>query len=188
MRPVARKGLRTIGAALAAFAAAAPAWAAPVATVSAQVVRPVELTWVQDLDLGTITLGPGTWSGATVGISQTGVFSCSNANVTCTGTTSVAQYTVVGTNKQVDPDPRSERHSGQPERPDQDADADRGQPRLGHADQLRQAGHHIQPRRVHFGELQHAVRRLYRHVRRHRRLLSGARSAGAHFTVMVDRK
>ena len=56
---------------------------------------------MQDLDLGTITLGPGTWGGATVGISKTGVFSCTNANVTCTGATSNAQYTVVGTNKQL---------------------------------------------------------------------------------------
>jgi len=86
---------------VAAFAAAAPAYAAPVATVSAQIVRSLELTWVQDLSLGTITLGPGTWSGATIGISKTGAFSCSNSNVTCTGTTSVAQYTVVGTNKQL---------------------------------------------------------------------------------------
>jgi hypothetical protein len=87
--------------AIAALAASAPACAAPVATVSAQIVRPLELTWVQDLDLGNITLGPGNWSSATIGISRTGVFSCSNANVTCTGATSVAKYTVVGTNKQV---------------------------------------------------------------------------------------
>ena len=101
MRPVALKGLRTIGAMLAALAAAAPACAAPVATVSANIVRPITLTWLQDLDLGTITLGPGTWSGATVAISQAGVLSCSNPNVTCSGPTKVAQYNVIGTNKQV---------------------------------------------------------------------------------------
>jgi len=101
VRPVARKGLRTIGAMLAALAAAAPACAAPVATVSANIVRPITLTWLQDLDLGTITLGPGTWSGATVAISQAGVLSCSNPNVTCSGPTKVAQYNVIGTNKQV---------------------------------------------------------------------------------------
>jgi len=86
---------------LAALAAAAPACAAPVATVSANIVRPITLTWLQDLDLGTITLGPGTWSGATVAISQAGVLSCSNPNVTCSGPTKVAQYNVIGTNKQV---------------------------------------------------------------------------------------
>ena len=101
MRPAARKGLRTIGVALVALAAAAPARAAPVATVSATIVRPVEVTWVQDLDLGTVTLGPGTWSGATIGISQAGVLTCTNPNVICTGPTKVAQYNVIGTNKQV---------------------------------------------------------------------------------------
>jgi hypothetical protein len=85
-----------------ACAAAAPACAVtPTATVSANIVRPVALTWVQDLDLGTITLGPGTWSGATIAISKAGVFTCTNANVTCTGATKVAQYNVVGTNRQV---------------------------------------------------------------------------------------
>ena len=114
---------------MAAFAAAAPACAAPVATVSAQVVRPLELTWLQDLDLGTITLGPRHLERRYGRDQQAGVFSCTNSNVTCTGTTSVAQYNVIGTNKQADPDHRAERHPGQPERPDQDADADGGQPR-----------------------------------------------------------
>ena len=101
MRLVARRGLRTIGAAVAAITAAAPACAAPTASVSATIVKPVTLTWIQDLDLGTITLGPGTWSGAKVAISQAGVLSCTNTNVTCTGATKVAQYNVIGTNKQV---------------------------------------------------------------------------------------
>ena len=53
---------------VAAAVAAAPAAAAPTqsATVKATVVKPIVLTWVQDLDLGTITLKPGSWSGATV--------------------------------------------------------------------------------------------------------------------------
>jgi len=101
VRPVALKGLRTIGAAIAALAATAPARAAPVATVSATIIRPVEVTWLQDLDLGTITLGPGTWSGATIAINQAGVLTCTNPNVACTGPTKVAQYNVIGTNKQV---------------------------------------------------------------------------------------
>jgi len=98
--PAARKGLQSIGAAIAALAAAAPAWAAPTATVSAMIVRPLTLSWVQDLDLGTITFNPGTWSNATVAISRTGILSCTNPNVICTGTTQVAQYNVIGTNKQ----------------------------------------------------------------------------------------
>jgi len=84
---------------LAALAAAAPAHAANnVATVQANVVKPLILTWLQNLDLGTIALGPGTWSNATVGISKAGVFSCTNANLICTGATQVARYNVSGTN------------------------------------------------------------------------------------------
>jgi hypothetical protein len=84
---------------LAALAAAAPAHAANnVATVQANVVKPLILTWLQSLDLGTIALGPGTWSNATVGISKTGVFSCTSANLICTGATQVARYNVSGTN------------------------------------------------------------------------------------------
>lgn len=70
------------------------------AQVNASVVKPISVTWVQDLDLGTIILGPGTWSNATVGISRVGAFTC-NASVTCSGATKVAKYTVTGTNNQV---------------------------------------------------------------------------------------
>jgi hypothetical protein len=71
------------------------------ATATARIVKPLTLTWVRDLDLGTIVLsGVGTWSGANVGISRTGVFSCANANTTCSGTTQTAQYRVTGTNNQ----------------------------------------------------------------------------------------
>jgi hypothetical protein len=70
------------------------------ATVNAQVVKPLTLTAIQGLNLGTITLGSGTWSGANVGISQAGVFTCS-PKVTCTGTQQAAQFNVTGTNKMV---------------------------------------------------------------------------------------
>lgn len=84
-----------------ALVAAAPASAATqIAKVSAAVAKPLTLARVQDLDLGTIVLGPGIWSGATVGISRAGVFSCSNANVGCLGATRVARYTVTGSNNQ----------------------------------------------------------------------------------------
>jgi hypothetical protein len=72
------------------------------ATGTARIVKPLTLSWVRDLDLGTIVLsGAGTWSGASVGISRTGSFSCTNTNVTCTGATKTAQYKVTGTNNQV---------------------------------------------------------------------------------------
>lgn len=71
------------------------------ATASAKIVKPLTLTWVQDLDLGTVLLsGAGAWTGATVGISRAGVFSCTNTNVTCSGATKVAKYKVTGTNNQ----------------------------------------------------------------------------------------
>jgi hypothetical protein len=102
LRPAARWALRISGAIAVACAASAPAYAiTPTATVSATIVKPVVLSWVQDLDLGTITLGPGTWSGAKVAISQAGVLSCTNTNVTCTGAVKAAEYNVTGSNKQV---------------------------------------------------------------------------------------
>ena len=97
---LARKGFTAIVLAASALLAAAPARAAPSVTVQANVVKPLILTWLQDLDLGSVVLGPGTWSGATVAISRVGVFTCGNANVTCSGATKPAQYKVTGTNNQ----------------------------------------------------------------------------------------
>src|SRR6476661_177392 len=77
----------------------APARAATqVAQVNANVVKPVAIKWIQDFDLGTLVLGTGTWSGATISLSQAGVLTCTNPNVTCSGATSVAKYNVTGTN------------------------------------------------------------------------------------------
>jgi len=72
------------------------------ATATARVVKPLTLVWGRDLDLGTIVLsGSGVWGGANVGITRNGVFSCANANTTCSGATQTAQYKVTGTNNQV---------------------------------------------------------------------------------------
>ena len=74
-----------------------PACAATVtASVTASNVKPLILTKVQDLNLGSVTLGPGVWSNAAVSISQAGVLSCTSANLTCSGATQVAQYNVQG--------------------------------------------------------------------------------------------
>jgi hypothetical protein len=102
VRQRARTGVTALIISVAALTAAAPAHAASsqVATVSATVVKPLTLSWMQNLDLGTIVLGPGTWSNAAVGISRAGTFSCTNANVTCNGATQVAKYNVQGTNNQ----------------------------------------------------------------------------------------
>jgi uncharacterized protein DUF4402 len=94
-----RGSLKAIALVICAAFSADPARAATqMAQVNANVVKPLILTWLQNLDLGTITLGPGTWSGATVAISRAGVFSCTNSNVTCTGATQRAGYNVSGTN------------------------------------------------------------------------------------------
>jgi hypothetical protein len=101
VRPPKRCSIAAILLLIDALAGADGAHAATqVAQVNASVVKPLILTGLQNLNLGTITLGPGTWSGATVGISRGGVFSCANANLTCTGATQVAQYNVSGSNNQ----------------------------------------------------------------------------------------
>jgi len=69
-------------------------------TATAKIVKPLTLTWVQDLDLGTIVLGTGTWAATNVGITSAGVFTCGNTNVSCSGATKPAQYKVTGTNNQ----------------------------------------------------------------------------------------
>lgn len=95
--------LRILTLAAAACAAAWPSCALAVtqnASVKANVIKPLTLSALQDLDLGTITLKPGTWSGATVALSRTGVLNCANANTICSGATKVARYKVTGTNKQ----------------------------------------------------------------------------------------
>ena len=99
--------LRTTAAVAALALTATPALAAPVspnqnATATARIIRPLTLTWVQDLNLGMILLsGAGAWSGAVVSVSQAGARSCANVNVTCSGAVQAARYNVRGTNNQV---------------------------------------------------------------------------------------
>lgn len=99
-----RSAIRVIGLGLAGWAALAAGPASgesKVVTISASVTKPLTLTWKQNLDLGSVALGPGSWSGAVIEISRAGAFSCANLNVTCSGTTSVAQYQVTGSNNQI---------------------------------------------------------------------------------------
>lgn len=69
------------------------------ATATARIYTPLTLTSTQDLDLGTIVLSGVAPYTDTVGIDQSGVFSC-GANVTCSGTTSEAVYAATGTRDQ----------------------------------------------------------------------------------------
>ena len=81
--------------------AAAPAQAATkAAPVKAKVLKPLTLTSIQDFDLGTIILGPGTWPATAVGIARIGTFSCAGPNVSCAGIAQVARYRVTGSNQQ----------------------------------------------------------------------------------------
>lgn len=83
-------------------AAAAPVSATSDATARARVLRPLQLTSTQNLDLGIIVLsGTGTYS-STVSIDRDGNFDCDGAsgNVVCSGTPQEAVYNVSGTNNQ----------------------------------------------------------------------------------------
>jgi hypothetical protein len=101
LRPSLRPSLFALATLIGAFGSAGPAQAvSQTAKVSAKVVKPLTIKWVQDLDLGTITLGSGTWSNATVAITRGGMFSCTSSNVTCSGATNVATYNIVGSNNQ----------------------------------------------------------------------------------------
>lgn len=71
------------------------------ATVTANNVKPLVISKLSNLDFGSVTLAPGSWSNSTVSISQAGVRSCPNINITCTGPTSVASYNVQGSKQQV---------------------------------------------------------------------------------------
>lgn len=68
-------------------------------SVNATALKPLEITKLQDLDLGTITLGSGTWGNVAVSLSRAGAFTCPPANITCSGATTVATYNVQGSNK-----------------------------------------------------------------------------------------
>jgi spore coat protein U-like protein len=82
-------------------AGAAASAASVTASVSASNVKPLIIAKLTDLDLGSVTLGPGAWTNATISISQAGVLACTNANLTCTGATSAASYNVQGSKQQV---------------------------------------------------------------------------------------
>lgn len=92
----------------AAFAlAATPASAAPItpdqnATATVRIVKPLTLTWVQNLNLGTVLMtGTGVWGGASVSLPYNGsAVTCTSTNISCSGAVQVAKYKVTGTNNQ----------------------------------------------------------------------------------------
>ena len=95
------KKFLVIASALAATALTATAAQAVPATANATgqviIATPLTITSTANFDLGTVVLsGPSGFS-TTVGIDQSNALTCPAAAVTCSGTTSVAQYSIVGT-------------------------------------------------------------------------------------------
>lgn len=82
------------------FAASAGDAATVNASVTGTGVKPLLIAKLQDLDLGSVTLGPGVWSNATISLSQAGVLTCTDPNVTCSGAPVVAQYNVQGSKQE----------------------------------------------------------------------------------------
>ena len=94
--------ITSLAATVAALAlTAAPAQAATPTTpavAKVKILKAVTIARVADLDFGTVVLsGAGAWSGDTVAVSNAGVQSCT-ANLTCSGTTTAAEYKVTGSN------------------------------------------------------------------------------------------
>ena len=90
-----------VGAVLAAVGMqAGAAYAAPAtatATAKARILRQITVTNTSDLDFGTIVVGA---SASTVQVSDAGVRSC-GSGLTCSGTTSSANFDVSGSNNSV---------------------------------------------------------------------------------------
>lgn len=70
------------------------------ATASAKIYRPLTISFVQNLDFGTIVLsGAGAWGPDSVSMDQNGAVTCgSTGNLTCSGLPTAAKYHLVGTN------------------------------------------------------------------------------------------
>lgn len=90
-----------VGAALAAFGLqAGMAQAAPVtasATAKARILRQITVTNTSDLDFGTVVVGA---TASTVAVSAAGARTC-GASLTCTGTTTSANFDISGSNNAV---------------------------------------------------------------------------------------
>lgn len=67
------------------------------ATATARIYKPLQISFVQNLDFGTLVLASGAWSGQVINMDQAGVLTGCGANVTCTGTPVAAKYHLVGT-------------------------------------------------------------------------------------------
>ncbi len=84
---------------IAASAFAIPATAAQIsAATSVNVIKPVSLTKLQDLDLGTLAFG--SFAGTrTIVLSRAGTLTCA-VDIVCSGVTKTARFNIQGTNRQ----------------------------------------------------------------------------------------
>ena len=91
--------VRFLFAALATVATfAAPAYAAQIAAVtSVNVVKPVSISKLQDMDFGTLTYSSFTGT-RTIVLSRAGALTCA-ADIVCSGVPKQARFNVQGTNK-----------------------------------------------------------------------------------------
>lgn len=71
------------------------------ATATARIYKALQISFVQNLDFGTLVLGSGTWSGQLINMDQTGALTGCGTNVTCTGSPVAAKYHLVGTNNAI---------------------------------------------------------------------------------------
>jgi hypothetical protein len=93
--------IASTGAMLALALATSPAVAvSPLtqATANAKIYRPLQISFVQNLDFGVLVLGSGTWSGQVIKIDDTGTMTGCGTNVTCSGSPQVAKYHLMGSN------------------------------------------------------------------------------------------
>jgi hypothetical protein len=96
-----KKYLATAGALAALALTSTPAAAvSPTtqATANAKIYKPLQISFVQNLDFGVLVLGSGAWSNQVIKIDESGTMTGCGANVTCSGSPQQAKYHLVGTN------------------------------------------------------------------------------------------
>lgn len=94
-----RRFLLSLPLVLAALAPTPAGAASTTAATSVNVVKPVILSKLQDLDFGTLTFASFTGT-RTVVLSRAGAVTCA-ADIVCSGTTKAARFNIQGTNNKV---------------------------------------------------------------------------------------
>ena len=70
------------------------------ATASARIYKPLQISFVQNLDFGVLVTGSGAWS-QVINMDQAGTLTGCGANVSCSGATQPAKYHLTGTNNAI---------------------------------------------------------------------------------------